>query len=54
VDKVDWESVDEYVFQLLELSKQHHGFYDGWATFTEKNPSSPPIGFEDDLSDQIG
>lgn len=41
VDKVDWISVDQYVFQLFELSKQHHGFYDGWATLTDKNPSSP-------------
>lgn len=54
VDKVDWISVDQYVFQLIELTKQHHGFYDGWATFTENNPSSPPIGFEDDVPDQIG
>jgi len=51
VDKVDWISVDQYVFQLFELTKQHHGFYDGWATFTEKNPSSPPIGFEHDFQD---
>ena len=41
VDKVDLVSVDTYVYQLFELAKQHHGFYDGWAAVVHKNEFKP-------------
>lgn len=36
VDKVDEESVNEYVIQLWKLAPKHNGNYDGWETNIEK------------------
>lgn len=36
VDKVDYESVDNYVLHLWELAEQCNGEYDGWETSVEK------------------
>lgn len=36
VDKVDEESVNEYVIQLWKLAPIHNGNYDGWETSIEK------------------
>lgn len=54
VDKVDWKSVDEYVFKLMNLAEQHHGLYGGWATWTDENASPPAIGLENDFLDSKG
>ena len=37
VDKVDWDSVDEYVIHLWNLAAECNGEYDGWETFIEKD-----------------
>lgn len=37
VDKVDWDSVDEYVIHLWKLAAECNGEYDGWETFIEKD-----------------
>jgi len=31
-DKVDYDSVDEYVLPLWSLAVEHDGNYDGWET----------------------
>lgn len=36
VDKVDWESVNEYVAYLSAIAQDCHGTYDGWETSVEK------------------
>jgi uncharacterized protein (TIGR01619 family) len=36
VDKVDEESVNEYVIQLWKLAPKYNGNYDGWETSIEK------------------
>ena len=36
VDKVDHESVDDYVLDLWEFAKKCNGEYDGWETSVEK------------------
>lgn len=36
IDKVDQNSVDEYVIYLLELANETGGEYDGWETSIEK------------------
>jgi len=37
VDKVDQNSVDEYVIYLLKLANETNGDYDGWETSIEKD-----------------
>jgi uncharacterized protein (TIGR01619 family) len=37
VDKVDQNSVDEYVIYLWKLANETNGDYDGWETSIEKN-----------------
>lgn len=37
VDKVDYNSVDEYVLYLWKLANETNGDYDGWETSIEKN-----------------
>ena len=37
VDKVDYDSVDEYVLYLWELAEEHNGKYDGWGCGVEKD-----------------
>jgi hypothetical protein len=32
VDKVDWQSVNEYVIPLWRLASENNGDYDGWET----------------------
>jgi uncharacterized protein (TIGR01619 family) len=36
VDKVDYQSVHEYVLYLWELAGEHNGDYDGWECTVEK------------------
>ncbi len=35
-DKVDYNSLDDYVIHLWKLAKDHNGDYDGWETSVEK------------------
>jgi uncharacterized protein (TIGR01619 family) len=37
VDKVDYQSVDDYVLYLWELASKHNGSYDGWGCTLEKD-----------------
>lgn len=37
VDKVDQESVDQYVIHLWQLASESNGDYDGWETSIEKD-----------------
>ncbi|GHT20393.1 hypothetical protein FACS189429_8560 [Bacteroidia bacterium] len=37
VDKVDYESVDDYVLYLCKLAGNHNGSYDGWGCTIEKD-----------------
>jgi uncharacterized protein (TIGR01619 family) len=37
VDKVDLDSVDEYVLDLWQLAEECNGDYDGWETSVEKD-----------------
>lgn len=30
-DVADWQSVDDYVWELVQLSEKHQGEYDGWG-----------------------
>lgn len=36
VDKVDWNSVDDYVIYLWNLANETNGEYDGWETSVER------------------
>jgi len=36
VDKVNLESVDEYVLSLWQFAEECNGDYDGWETSVEK------------------
>lgn len=37
VDKVDWNSVDDYVIHLWKIATECNGDYDGWETSVEKD-----------------
>lgn len=37
IDKVDWNSVDDYVIHLWKLATECNGDYDGWETSVEKD-----------------
>jgi len=37
IDKVDYNSVDDYVLYLWELASKHNGNYDGWGCNIEKD-----------------
>ena len=37
IDKVDYNSVNDYVLYLWELTGKHNGDYDGWGCNTEKD-----------------
>jgi uncharacterized protein (TIGR01619 family) len=37
IDKVDYQSANDYVLYLWELANEHNGYYDGWGTTVEKD-----------------
>jgi uncharacterized protein (TIGR01619 family) len=37
IDKVDYNSVNDYVLYLWELAGKHNGDYDGWGCTVEKD-----------------
>ena len=37
IDKVDFQSVNEYVLYLWELANKHNGQYDGWGCTIKKD-----------------
>jgi uncharacterized protein (TIGR01619 family) len=32
VSPIDWDTIDEYTFELFDLAREHEGEYDGWGS----------------------